>query len=474
MLASMEFASRCLQRSLLAVSLAAASLVLLACGGSGSDPDATPACVEGATRCQGADVEICESGAWGVSDTCNAGVQSCVEAAGEASCVFDPTCIDNNKNQDETDVDCGGAVCGPCGDGGTCTVDGDCTSDACDNGVCQICKVGEIDCHGNFVRKCNADQQTYETLATCVIGQVCNATTQTCDAASVVGTSDVTGQYHVYASFAVGAGQVFKGGNDVDSFVFTMEGNTDNRIYVNRSGELDVYTVELLDTDGDGELEPHQHPDNPDDTGPVEERVLTFVQTYANAQLGPPSQAEIYAVEDRIFFINGNAIWSFDFATETRTTVVAAVGGALSFLGFDELEQRWYSGSESNRRVHAYYEDGGGWATQFDYPPMAGSHMDGMEVVVDPREDISYVYVSDMTSNFLLQYSKNPDTQAWEQENVFEYIEYDDQGQPIQGQGQAVEGMGFGAFNHFWITSWGALYEVGGGDLQDYVGGGID
>ncbi len=35
--------------------------------------------------------------------------------------------------------------------------------------------------------------------------------------------------------------------------------------------------------------------------------------------------------------------------------------------------------------------------------------------------------------------------------------------------------MGFGAFNHFWATNEGygdplhALYELGGGDIEDYV-----
>ncbi len=363
-------------------------------------------------------------------------------------------------------MDCGGAVCGPCDAGSACTIDGDCASDACDNGICQICKVDVVDCHGNFVRKCNADQQTYETLTTCTIGQVCNATTQSCDASAVVGTPDVTGTYFLYAAFPTGS-TPFLGGYDVDSFVFTFEGNSDNRIYVNKSGRLDVYTVELLDTDGDGEFEPNQHPMNPDDMGPKEERVLTFVQSYdtQTVQLGNQSQAEIYAVDDRIFFIHNNAIKSFDFATETTTTVVAATGVALAFLGFDKVEQRWYSGKENARRVHSYYPDGGGWATQFDYPPMAGSHMDGMEIVVDPREDITYVYVSDMTSDFLLQYARDPITNEWVQKNVFEYAE--------EGS-QAVEGMGFGAFNHFWITSGSVLYEVGGGDLQDYVGGGID
>jgi hypothetical protein len=35
--------------------------------------------------------------------------------------------------------------------------------------------------------------------------------------------------------------------------------------------------------------------------------------------------------------------------------------------------------------------------------------------------------------------------------------------------GSLVEGMGFGAFNHFWATGGDSLYEVGGGDLTTYI-----
>jgi len=42
-----------------------------------------------------------------------------------------PNCSDGIKNQDETDVDCGGTVCPPCGDGATCNVASDCTSGHC-------------------------------------------------------------------------------------------------------------------------------------------------------------------------------------------------------------------------------------------------------------------------------------------------------------------------------------------------------
>ena len=41
----------------------------------------------------------------------------------------DPTCDDGQQNQDETDVDCGGATCGPCSDGQACVLDSDCDTE---------------------------------------------------------------------------------------------------------------------------------------------------------------------------------------------------------------------------------------------------------------------------------------------------------------------------------------------------------
>ncbi|MCK4491510.1 MAG: hypothetical protein KAU03_02725, partial [Candidatus Altiarchaeales archaeon] len=46
------------------------------------------------------------------------------------------SCSDGVRNQDETDVDCGGS-CPPCGDGGNCSVDGDCVGGWCYNGTCR-------------------------------------------------------------------------------------------------------------------------------------------------------------------------------------------------------------------------------------------------------------------------------------------------------------------------------------------------
>ena len=47
------------------------------------------------------------------------------------------SCTDGLQNQDETDIDCGGATCGACADGLTCIVGGDCVSGQCTGGVCQ-------------------------------------------------------------------------------------------------------------------------------------------------------------------------------------------------------------------------------------------------------------------------------------------------------------------------------------------------
>ncbi len=52
------------------------------------------------------------------------------------SCAYTPTCNDNLKNQDESDIDCGGS-CDSCSDGKTCSVDADCAND-CLNGICGV------------------------------------------------------------------------------------------------------------------------------------------------------------------------------------------------------------------------------------------------------------------------------------------------------------------------------------------------
>lgn len=64
-------------------------------------------------------------------------------------------CTDGVKNQDETDQDCGGAMCKPCSDGKSCSFNSDCEHSICSGGKCISCQdglkngeEGGVDCGG--------------------------------------------------------------------------------------------------------------------------------------------------------------------------------------------------------------------------------------------------------------------------------------------------------------------------------------
>jgi len=238
-------------------------------------------------------------------------------------------------------------------------------------------------------------------------------------------TSDAsaTGLYYLFSDFTR-IDSEFKGGEDVDSY--------GNRIYVNRDGEhVDVYEIELQDSDTDGRREPHQHPDNPEHTGTMENRTLKHITTYNVPDIGWTGSSEIYAESDRIFFITDNdgiSEYIFDSGEVNRviegwtnhselppdwpwlppwmtpdprypfpTLPLIPPSGwmNISHLGRGS-DGTWYASNESS---NVYTWDGNEWEHQFqwdDFP--GGGHGDGMEVVTDQRTGIDYVYVSDMIS----------------------------------------------------------------------------
>ncbi len=51
-----------------------------------------------------------------------------------------PNCSDELKNQDETDIDCGGTTCAPCAEGKSCKLNRDCVKGFCADGVCNADK----------------------------------------------------------------------------------------------------------------------------------------------------------------------------------------------------------------------------------------------------------------------------------------------------------------------------------------------
>ncbi len=85
------------------------------------------------------------------------------------------SCTDDKKNGDETDVDCGGS-CGKCAADMDCDTDSDCISDNCEDGICKVkasCTDGEqsddetdVDCGGSC-NKC-ADDMHCDTNSDCM------------------------------------------------------------------------------------------------------------------------------------------------------------------------------------------------------------------------------------------------------------------------------------------------------------------
>jgi len=200
--------------------------------------------------------------------------------------------------------------------------------------------------------------------------------------------------------------------------------------------------------------------------------VLTFVASYDVPALGMVHHSEIQAAADRVFLLNStdytspSSVVEYIFSSGQTNTVIDA-SSSLNFaqLGYDDVAGRWYAGYHDNgdRQIYSFHSKAGQWVPEFEYPDMTGGHMDGIDVVTDPNTGTAYVYVSDMTSDFLGQYRRERGG-SWVQVNLFEYA----------GTGDHVEGMGFGALNHFWVTSGGvtqsgALYEIGGGDLSKYT-----
>lgn len=120
---------------------------------------------------------------------------------------------------------------------------------------------------------------------------------------------------------------------------------------------------------------------------------------------------------------------------------------------------KWWMGGEYS---HLYSStNGSDWSLEFTWPSMGGGHGDGMEYVN------GYIFVSDMTSNFIGQWQQGDDpntlaVETWFEKERYSYVEQ-------FGTSKDVEGMGFGALGHFWAGSGGVIYELGGGQIQQYI-----
>ncbi len=86
-------------------------------------------------------------GITGTQSRACADINSCRTSYGKPnetqSCIYSPTCNDNIKNQDETDIDCGGVCGSSCETGAQCETDSDCQTDFCESEICAVKKLIE-------------------------------------------------------------------------------------------------------------------------------------------------------------------------------------------------------------------------------------------------------------------------------------------------------------------------------------------
>ncbi|HVW25087.1 MAG TPA: hypothetical protein VHC69_06925 [Polyangiaceae bacterium] len=136
-----------------------------------------------------------ETGAGGLVATGGTGSGGVLGAGGAT--VPLATCNDRIKNQDETDVDCGGAVCPPCVPGQICKLARDCSSGVCPGallgfGLCRVASCADktqngsetdVDCGGSACEPCSTGKKCLQnsdcTYGNCS-GGVCTCTPLTC------------------------------------------------------------------------------------------------------------------------------------------------------------------------------------------------------------------------------------------------------------------------------------------------------
>ncbi len=155
------------------------------------------------TKCSNKQIQTCKADGSGFAaakdcpngQSCDAGTKKCKADAPVASC------SDSIKNQDETDVDCGGSCSTKCADTKVCKDDTDCTSTVCTAGKCAPkpaakCKAGTRKCDLSDPTKTNSwlcdAKGVYSSTDKCVGGYTCQGADGSAKCACPTGKTECT------------------------------------------------------------------------------------------------------------------------------------------------------------------------------------------------------------------------------------------------------------------------------------------
>jgi hypothetical protein len=207
---------------------------------------------------------------------------------------------------------------------------------------------------------------------------------------------------------------------------------------------------------------PDQHPSNPEHPGAIVPRVFTLISSIhlnaVDATMGNTAGHEVeFQISNEGIFYGASrfGIFQFDFDWTPKgfvTTVEAPGGGGIQTFGLDTRNGQWWAG-DASRNMFRF--NGSAWPHIFTHPDLGGSHHDGMEIIN------GFMFVSDMTSDTILQYTLDLNGNVRESPGS-PYGSYS------YSNGDPVEGFGYGPNRHIWISGWssGTICELGGGNLQ--------
>jgi hypothetical protein len=275
-------------------------------------------------------------------------------------------------------------------------------------------------------------------------------------------TTNASGDYYEFSAYA-GGGYEY----DVDSY-----GNT---VYWRPafSSYSTVYAVDVSVADPSKKDEPKMTPGSDGIYGTADDLANANYQTrnFSNERsftlavpsgysLQAGSHSELWVDSSNVYIVaTDGSVLGFNKTTGAHVSTLAYSSGLPGSSGYGYKSflsyggGKWWIGDE-NRRVYSS-TDGKNWTYEFTWANMAGGHGDGMEYVN------GHLFVSDMTSNWIAMWDENAGT--WSETDKFSYTE------EFGGSSKHVEGMGHGALGHFWAGSGSYIYELGGGEIQEYV-----
>ncbi len=265
-----------------------------------------------------------------------------------------------------------------------------------------------------------------------------------------------TDEYFIYSRFdPPGIGSLTAAGGYIEYLGVPEWGDEIQYVYFLSSNVGYKVRVEITDGDGDGEIEPRQHPDHyiPKFQGPIEPRHYEIVSSWniVADTGGSHGHTEEFHIDSGGVYLGAYpyGIHKWDHDWNYLGKIANSPPTRTESMAYNPAENVWYAGGRYRTIYQLGDTDSDGsfldetWVTIFTYPNYGGNHHDGMEYVG------GYLWISDMTSDVIGKWEYNTATSTWNELNRFTYTE------PAH-----VEGMGFGPNFHFWC-SYSYLYELG-------------